>query len=148
MQGFGPHLIYDGYGCPSTRLSDLGALYRLLDVLPGRIGMTKIMPPYVFRHERGTRGDGLSGFVLIAESHISVHSFPDRGFVNMDIFSCTSFDVGDALVALKDALRPRRVEWKLLDRGVEFPKQIAAARALVSRDRRALNRHLGLEATR
>ena len=147
--GFGPHLVFDGYGCPTDRLDDLGRLYGLLERLPDRIRMTKIMPPYVFRH--GAFGDpegGLSGFVLIAESHISVHTFPSRHFVNVDIFSCESFDVEDTLIALRQAFAPRRVEWKLFDRGREFPKHLGRSRALVARDRRALTRTLGLEASR
>jgi S-adenosylmethionine decarboxylase len=149
MLGFGPHLVFDGSGCPSTRLGDLGALYGLLDSLPDRIHMTKIMPPYVFRHGvAGEASEGLSGFVLIAESHISVHTFPMRRFVNVDIFSCENFDVEDALAALREAFAPRRVDWKLLDRGREFPKHIGSTRAIVERDRRLIARGLGLEAPR
>ena len=147
--GFGPHLVFDGFGCALERLVDLDGLYQLLDGLPDRIGMTKIMPPYVFRH--GTRGDpaeGLSGFVLIAESHISLHTFPGRRYANADVFSCESFEVDDALFALKEAFAPQRVAWKLLDRGREFPKHIAASRAIVARDRRLVARELGLEASR
>jgi S-adenosylmethionine decarboxylase len=149
MLGFGPHLIFDGYRCSRAALEDLAGLYRLLDGLPDRIRMTKIMPPYVLRHADGPRGlEGLSGFVLIAESHISVHTFPQRRFVNVDIFSCEDFDVEDALAALRETFGPQRVEWKLLDRGTEFPKQIGPARAVVARERRAVIRSLGLEASR
>jgi len=147
--GFGPHLVFDGFDCPRERLEDLSALYRLLDGLPDRIRMTKIMPPYVFRH--GLPEDpagGLSGFVLIAESHISLHTFPGRGYVNADVFSCQTFDVEDALAAFGEAFAPARVEWKLLDRGREFPKHIAASRAIVACDRRVVARGLGLEASR
>jgi len=142
-------LLYDGYGCPESHLSDLDGLYSLLDQLPDRIGMTKIMPPYVFRHgAEGRPGGGLSGFVLIAESHISVHSFPGLGFVNADVFSCESFDVGVVLTALKRAFGPARAAWKLFDRGREFPKNVGQSRATVLRDRWEIARHLGLEVTR
>ena len=117
--GFGPHLVYDGFGCPASRLEDLDDLYRLLDTLPERIHMTKIIPPYVFRHQSVEGADGYSGFVLIAESHISVHAFPKRNYVNADIFSCEPFDVETALAELTQAFLPRRVEWKLFDRGRE-----------------------------
>ena len=50
MNGFGPHLMMDGYGCDKKKLHDLNLIYRLLDELPTRIGMTKIMPPYVFKY--------------------------------------------------------------------------------------------------
>ena len=149
MLGFGPHLVFDGRGCPAARLGDLDALYGLLDSLPDRIRMTKIMPPYVFRHgATGQASEGLSGFVLIAESHISIHTFPARHFVNVDIFSCEHFDVEDALAALKQEFQPQRVEWKLFDRGREFPKHLERSRAIVERDRRTVARGLGLEAAR
>lgn len=147
--GFGPHLVFDGYGCPVERLDNLGRLYTLLDHLPDRIHMTKIMPPYVFRHgQSGEPNQGLSGFVLIAESHISMHTFLSRRYVNVDIFSCENFDVEDALTALRQAFMPRQVEWKLFDRGREFPKHLGRSRTLVNRDRKTLARSLGLEATR
>jgi S-adenosylmethionine decarboxylase len=149
MLGFGPHLVFDGFGCPSARLGDLDALYGLLDSLPDRIHMTKIMPPYVFRHgEPGRPSAGVSGFVLIAESHVSIHTFPSRRYVNVDIFSCEDFDVEDALAALREAFAPKRVDWKLLDRGREFPKHIGSTRAIVERDRRLVARGVGLEASR
>lgn len=149
MVGFGPHLLYQAYGCPSARLEDLDGLYGLLEQMPDRIGMTKIMPPYVFRHASSNgRETGCSGFVLIAQSHISVHTFPGRRVVNTDIFSCENFEVEDALAVLRKAFRPQRVEWHLLDRGREFPRDIAGTRALVEQDRRRVASTLGLEAMR
>jgi len=147
-RGFGPHLLYDGYGCPEALVSDLDRLYSLLDGLPDRIGMTKIMPPYVFRHgAQGRPGGGLSGFVLIAESHISVHCFPGLGFVNADVFSCEHFDPRAVVEAFGEAFRPARAEWKLLDRGREFPKNIGRSRTAVLHDRLEIARDLGLGAS-
>ena len=147
--GFGPHLLFDGYGCPEARLSDLDSLYSLLEGLPDRIGMTRIMPPYVFRHgAHGQPGGGLSGFVLIAESHISVHSFPGLGFVNADVFSCEHFDATEVVDALREAFHPERADWTLLDRGREVPTSIGQSREAVLRERWALASNLGLGASR
>jgi S-adenosylmethionine decarboxylase len=147
--GFGPHLVFDGHGCPAARLRDLSALYALLEGLPDRIGMTRIMPPYVFRHDALDPGlAGLSGFVLIAESHISVHAFPARRYVNVDVFSCEPFDPTLVLAELRRAFAPRRSEWRLFDRGLEFPKNIGPSRRLVMRERSAVARGLGLEVSR
>ena len=149
MVGFGPHLLYQASGCPPSRLDELSGLYRLLERMPDRIGMTRIMPPYVFRHATA-RGlvTGLSGFVLIAQSHVSVHTFLSRRVVHVDVFSCEPFDVEDALNAMRDAFRPRHVEWQLLDRGREFPRDVAGSRALVEQHRRRVAAGLGLEALR
>ncbi|NOT35628.1 MAG: S-adenosylmethionine decarboxylase proenzyme [Candidatus Eisenbacteria bacterium] len=149
MTGFGPHLVFDAYGCPPDRLGDLQGLYGLLDGLPERIQMTKIMPPYVFRHAGAPGMEGLSGFVLIAESHISIHTFPKRKFINVDIFSCNDFDVEDALRELTGAFSPRRVDWRLLDRGLEFPKNLGDSRQLVEQERRRVSaRSMGLGVSR
>ena len=147
--GFGPHLMFHGFRCSPTRLDDLELLYQTLESLPDRIRMTKIMPPYVFRNVTSAgRVVGCSGFVLIAQSHVSIHTFPRRGIVTADIFSCESFDVEDALGSLKEVFLPERVEWHLLDRGREFPRDIAGSKALVEQERRRVATALGLEAMR
>jgi S-adenosylmethionine decarboxylase len=149
IAGFGPHLFFNGFGCLAGGLEDTDRIYALLDSLPARIGMTKIMPPYVFRPATpGRGGDGISGFVLIADSHIALHAFPRRHFLNVEVFSCQAFDVELLLAAFKQHFVPRRVEWKLLDRALEFPKTVAAARARVLRCRAMATRDLGLEASR
>ena len=147
--GFGPHLVFDAKGCPRERLADLDGLYALLDQLPDRIGMTKIMPPYVFRHgEPSQPGAGASGFVLIAESHISIHTFPNEGRMSADVFSCEPFDPGIVVAELRRAFQPKRVHWKLLDRGREFPKLVGDSRTTVLRDRLEIVRNLGLGVSR
>lgn len=76
---FGPHLILEAYGCPKDLLADLGLVSQTLDAYPAQLDMTKIMPPYVFRYQGTVEDDwGVSGVVLIAESHISIHTFPER----------------------------------------------------------------------
>jgi S-adenosylmethionine decarboxylase len=136
MTGFGPHLMLDGYGCDRARLEDLDLVYRILDELPGRIRMTKIMPPYVFKYS-GVRPEdwGLSGFVLIAESHISIHTFPEKNFVSVDIFSCKDFDAEFAADYFKTAFGMVKIETNVLDRGTEFPKTMNGSARLVRRDR-------------
>ena len=141
MIGFGPHLMLDGYGCDKKRLQDLNLIYKILDELPKRIGMTKIMPPYVFRYSGVKPEDWvLSGFVLIAESHISIHTFPEKAFVSVDIFSCKHFDAEFAGTYLKNAFEMAKVESRMLDRGTEFPKNINGATRLVRADRRRVAR--------
>lgn len=137
MDGFGPHLMLDGYGCAKAKLQDLNLIYRILDELPARIGMTKIMPPYVFKY-RGIKPEdwGLSGFVLIAESHVSIHTFPEKKFVSVDIFSCKTFDLEFAGEYFKEAFAMEKAECNVLDRGTEFPKELNGATRIVRAERR------------
>ena len=141
MTGFGPHLMLDGYGCDKEKLTDLNLIYRILEELPARIGMTKIMPPYVFRYT-GVRPEnwGVSGFVLIAESHVSVHTFPEKQYLSLDILSSKPFDIERAVAFARKEFGIEKVEHNFLDRGTEFPKDINGAAAEVRTQRRRVGR--------
>jgi S-adenosylmethionine decarboxylase len=122
--GFGQHLTLDGYGCSQERLANLDLIYEFLEHCPDLIHMTKIMPPYVFKYHGKVPEDwGVSGFVLIAESHISIHTFPDRAYLSLDIFSCKEFDYQQAITYVTEVFGITRHEHNLLDRGLEFPKE-------------------------
>ena len=113
------HLVVDARADREI-LADLDKVYALLDKLPSRIGMSKITPPRVFRHYGTKPADwGISGFVLIAESHIAVHTFPDRGLVNIDVFSCKPFDARDVVDRLVTFFGLRGVKDLVLERGLE-----------------------------
>jgi S-adenosylmethionine decarboxylase len=123
MKSFGPHLTIDARGCDKSKLTDQSFIYTLLNELPGNIGMTKMTLPYVvpWLDAWGTV-PGVSGFVMIAESHISVHTFPDADYVFFDIFSCRAFDVDAAKRLLVDAFGAKHVTAHIVERGLDFPR--------------------------
>ena len=134
--GFGMHLTLDGYGCNPERLANLDLIYEFLEHCPDLIHMTKIMPPYVFKYRGKVAEDwGVSGFVLIAESHISVHTFPERAYLSLDIFSCKDFDYGRAAAYASEIFGISRYEHNLLDRGLEFPRSIPTVERLLRQER-------------
>ena len=137
---FGPHLLMEAYGSLREKLSDIGLISDLLDVYPEKLDMTKIMPPYVFKYDGGAiREDwGVSGVVLIAESHIALHTFPDKEFFTLDIFSCKDFDVRKAVDIALDILQPVHFDEAVLTRGREFPRSIGRAVKVVNQDRRRI----------
>ena len=67
---------------------------------------------------------GISGFVMIAESHISIHAFPDQDYAFMDIFSCKEFDAERAIGYLVDAFEAKNVEKHVLKRGMIFQEKL------------------------
>ena len=98
------HLAIDAYGADPAKLSDETLVFRFLDEYPDVIGMTKVAAPQVYSYTGKVPDDwGVSGFVIIAESHISVHTFPDKGYLNIDIFSCNDFDISASLDDVKSA---------------------------------------------
>ena len=94
------------------------------------------MPPYAFKYHGKVPDDwGLSGFVLIAESHISIHTFPERNYLSLDIFSCKGFDYQQAVDYATECFGIARHEINLLDRGLEFPREIKTVERLMRQER-------------
>ena len=57
-----------------------------------------------------TPNGGVSGVVVLAESHISIHTWPERNFAAIDIFMCGACDPHDAIPVLRQAFKPGRID--------------------------------------
>ena len=95
----------------------------LLTELPGKMGMKPLIPPYVVRAPGNRKKDpgGYSGFVIIQESHLSVHTFPGRRFVSIDVYSCRDFNTAQVCRYFQRAFNIRKCETNLIIRGKEYP---------------------------
>jgi S-adenosylmethionine decarboxylase len=130
------HLTIDGFGGDREKLSDENLVRALLDRYPQEIGMTKIAPPHVYRYVGKKPEDwGVGGFVLIAESHISIHTFPEHGYMWVDIFSCKGFDARRPIDDIQKQFLLAEVRTRVLSRGLEFPHTLEAAVPLAARER-------------
>ncbi len=108
------HLIIDGYGDDFRSMQDVELIYKVLDSYPSQIGMTKVSPPQVAKYSG--EEEGISGFILLAESHISIHIFPQRRYINIDVFSCKEFDPEQAIHALQQQLHLDKVRSYIINR--------------------------------
>ncbi|MDP3727217.1 MAG: S-adenosylmethionine decarboxylase [bacterium] len=124
MKNFGLHLTLDGYFCNARALDDLDLITRSLTELPDRMGMKRLIPPYIVRAGANRKNDpgGYSGFVMIQESHISVHTFPSRRFVSIDVYSCRNFLTAPVLSYFRRVFGIRKVEKNIIIRGKEYPR--------------------------
>lgn len=120
---FGMHLMLDGYNCAKEPLADANVLYDLLDKLPEKIGMTKMTKPYLVSTEGNNEKDpgGWSGFVLIEESHVSIHTFIKRRFFTFDLYSCKEFDANLVITYLKKLFKTDDLDFEIEERGKKYP---------------------------
>lgn len=101
-RAFGFHLMLDCYNCAPEKLDDISACYGFLDNLVVEIGAEKQTQPYIFRTpERFREKRGLSGWVPVVESGISIHTLTDTRFVSLDVYSCHEFD-HDRIISFTD----------------------------------------------
>ena len=84
-------------------------------------------------------GITLTGFVILVESHLAIHTFPADGFASFDIFSCKYFSEEEATKFLMDKLGAERVEINRLERGRDFvkhyPRNVRKAAVIVAKER-------------
>jgi S-adenosylmethionine decarboxylase len=114
------HVIIDGYGGDPDQLADPNVVRMVLEQYPDMMGMTRIIEPHVLRYTGSKPEDwGVSGYVMIAESHISMHTFPERRLVWADIFSCKDFDAGIVLEDFKSRFNLRDMQVKYIQRDLE-----------------------------
>lgn len=121
---FGEHLTLDGYGGDPKKLNDKAVVEAFLADLPGHLDMHKLTEPsVVFAPENGDKDPGgWSGFVIIAESHISIHTFPNRKFVSADVYTCKNgLDVPAILAYFKETFALADIEDHLIKRGTRYP---------------------------
>lgn len=119
---FGPHLMLDCQGC-NSKIGDLQFVFDFLNQLPDKIGMTKITQPYVFPYSGLVPEDcGITGTVIIAESHITFHSFTNKDYFFFDIFSCKPFDYTLTEELIRQAFSVQNVDSNVVKRGLEFPR--------------------------
>ncbi len=109
----GTHLIIDLWG--ARRLDDIAAVERALRDCVEACGATLL---HIHLHHFTPNG-GVSGVAVLAESHISMHSWPERGYAAFDVFMCGDTRPMAAVEVLRQAFTPERVDVQEHMRGRE-----------------------------
>ena len=123
---FGPHLTLDLYGCDKEKLADAGFIAKVMSEVPNELEMNKFSEPHITdvpaQGEDSFDRGGITGFVILVESHMAIHTFPADGYASFDIFSCKDFDKKYASDLLMKKLGAKKVETNFITRGRGFTK--------------------------
>ncbi|HMW24637.1 MAG TPA: adenosylmethionine decarboxylase [Burkholderiaceae bacterium] len=117
----GLHLSAELHGCPEAPdgrplLTDAAALQALCERTIAAAGLTVVGELFHrFTPAPGQTQTGVTGLLLLAESHLALHTWPELGVVTLDVYVCNrDRDCGPAAQAVMDALiaafQPARVE--------------------------------------
>jgi S-adenosylmethionine decarboxylase len=119
----GSHILADLYGVDAGALRD-GVLLESMLRRAAHAAGARVLGSHF--HSFGAT-DGVTGVVLLAESHISIHTWPESGLAAADIFMCGSADPERALALLVTELAPSRQDIKSLARGYAEPRGFAVS---------------------
>lgn len=123
---FGEHVTIDGYGGDPELLNNETLVRESFVELCDLLKMHRLIEPVVVLAPENDVKDpgGWSGFVIIAESHISIHTFPRRKFVSADVYTCQNGIDAEAVV---DFFRKKfglaEVETHFIERGLKYPEE-------------------------
>ena len=110
---FGRHYLVDFLGCDPETLRFVGPT-REIFLHAARESKATLVGEDFHQFEP----EGVSGVILIAESHLSVHTWPEDGFAAVDIFTCgEEMDAEVAIEVLKDAFRAQETVVRIHTRG-------------------------------
>ena len=115
----GIHLLGEWYGCAAEmpEMTNAEALRTLCLRAAAASGMT-IVGDRFFQFEP----QGVTGTVLLAESHLAIHTWPEHGFVTIDVYVCnyTTDNTAKAELlfrSMQDALMPQHTKFQAIHRG-------------------------------
>ncbi len=115
----GLHILADLYGVEADKIDRIEDIRELLEGAVKYANLTKISSHYYQFQPHGA-----TGVVLLAESHISIHTWPEHGIATVDVYTC-----GDPSKAYKamdyiiSKLSPTRVDKQVHDRGILEEKE-------------------------
>jgi S-adenosylmethionine decarboxylase len=114
MKSLGNHLIIELYDCNADIVNDLHKVENILMESVNISGAEIIAPVF---HKFNPHG--VSGVIVIAESHFSIHTWPEYGYCAVDIFTCgDTIDSHKALIFMKKAFEAKSISVVETKRGI------------------------------
>jgi S-adenosylmethionine decarboxylase proenzyme len=108
----GLHIIVEFYGCTFSKLNDISFIKNTL-IKAAHAAHCTVLHSYFHPFQP----QGVTGFISLAESHISIHTWPEHGYAAIDIFACgEKAEPMLALFVLQDMLKPQNSSVKPLKR--------------------------------
>lgn len=109
----GYHLVIDLFGCNFDQLENTEYIIEMLKKLARALDTKIVAKAFHKFHPQG-----FSGALIISESHITIHTWPEDAYIGIDIFTCSKcFDSRKILAYLKENLIFKKVEIKEILRG-------------------------------
>ena len=114
----GKHLIIDLWG--AEQLDNLTVVENAMREVVTACGATLL---HIHLHHFTPNG-GISGVAVLAESHISIHSWPERGYAALDVFMCGTSEPNNSLAVLQKAFKPKNIYVNEYKRGSVYEQNL------------------------
>ncbi len=116
MNALGNHILAEFYDCDPGMLNEPEIIERAMNEAAEVSGATIVQSVFHMFSPHG-----VSGVVVVAESHLAVHTWPEYGYAAVDYFSCGSVDSEAAIRYLQKEFGADKVTTRKIDRGLLVP---------------------------
>jgi len=106
------HATWEVYNCSTEKLSFVPQIKKVLKSVTKTLDLEEISEAF-----KQFNPVGVTGFILLAESHISIHTWPEHNYAAIDVFSCKPFNVEMVSEVLKTSLESNRIDSNIINRG-------------------------------
>ena len=106
------HLLVELFECDAEALKSRGLLKTLLENAAKAANVTIVQSIF---HQYSPQG--VTGIVIIEESHLSIHTWPEYGYASVDFYTCGDGVPEKALEVIQQGLQSQRAEILMVDRG-------------------------------
>jgi len=127
LKTIGRHLIAEYYACDTALLDDVRRLRNAMLEAARLVGATVLGHTF-----RKFQPQGVSGTVVISESHLSIHTWPDYRYVAVDIFTCGGLDPRPGFLHLAEVLGASQSRVQEIVRGL--PEHVREPATLLPED--------------
>ncbi|WP_404792713.1 adenosylmethionine decarboxylase [Acetomicrobium flavidum] len=112
-QALGKHILMEAYDCEYDVLDDLRGIQSAMIEAAERTGATVVDVAF-----RKFEPYGVSGVVIISESHLAIHTWPEFGYAAIDLFTCgDKADPWKAFEYLSNYFKPKKITTMEIRRG-------------------------------
>jgi len=113
MESLGTHVIAELFNCDAYVIDDLKKVKEVF-MAAAELSRATIIKPFFHKFSPY----GVSGVIVIAESHFTIHTWPEHGYAAVDIFTCGDLNWQDALEHIKTELKSERCSIFEMQRGL------------------------------
>ncbi len=119
---YGKHLLLEVITKDGKDLASVAKMKKFFDLIISRVGFNIVFEPMFYKFKPRIKGElaGITGMCVVSESHISIHTWPEKNYFSFDIFSCSDFDVNKVVGIIEEVFLAKEIYSEIIERGLKI----------------------------
>ncbi|MGB9763356.1 MAG: adenosylmethionine decarboxylase [Minisyncoccia bacterium] len=120
---YGKHLLVEAIIKNQKDLTNKVLIKKMFEQIVKAVNITPVLDPVIYQFPKKPEAPknlkgGITAFYIIAESHLSIHTWPEDNYFAFDFFSCTNFNEKKVIDIIEKTFEIKKFYQKVIDRGI------------------------------